>query len=312
MKKNTKILLIAIFGIICFLFGNLTMLIIENHFRKNSPEPVSKKKPNPSLPSEKKASQPSHGKSDTAKENTTVSPENPSLSSTEAKVTEVSTQASIEQETQTTEIVQPQELLNSLAGSELTLQSLEEKNCSQLITVNSSGNQANISLFDKDNNGLWKNDEVDTYGFVGTKGVSADSYEGSYHTPKGFFPVGQAFYIDTLPETNLEIFQITDKTYWVDDPNSEYYNQKIEGYIDGGWNSAEHMIDYYNSYRYGFVINFNMGEDKWLDNGVGKGSAIFFHISYSPTAGCVGVSEDMMTAYLKILDKSKNPFILIQ
>ena len=62
-----------------------------------------------------------------------------------------------------------------------------------------------------------------------------------------------------------------------------------------------------DSYRYGFVINYNM-------NPVvsGAGSAIFFHVSHnSPTAGCVSVSEDKVLDYLAKLDKSKNPYILI-
>ena len=42
----------------------------------------------------------------------------------------------------------------------------------------------------------------------------------------------------------------------------------------------------------------------------GKGSAIFFHISSSPTAGCVGTSQEMVLEYLKVLDKDKNPYIL--
>ncbi len=205
-----------------------------------------------------------------------------------------------------------QNLVDFLNNTDYSFQTLDDVDCQQVITVSSHDtNLATVSLFEKNENGLWKNSGLDTDGFVGSNGVSAESYEGSYQTPYGMYSVGEAFYIDDKPSTGLDIFRVTDKTYWVDDPQSDYYNQKVEGFVINGWNSAEHMIEYYPDYRYGFVINFNMGENKVSDNGVGKGSAIFFHISYSPTAGCVGVSEDMMVAYLNTLDKTKNPYIII-
>ena len=182
---------------------------------------------------------------------------------------------------------------------------LKEKKCSQLIIVDSNGNTAQLSMFEKDEKGIWNNkEELSAPGYVGAAGVSSKSYEGSWQTPAGLFPVGQAFYINDKPKTGLEAFQITSNTYWVDDPNSEYYNQRVEseGAID--WNSAEHMIDIQN-YKYGFVINFNMSPIVKE-----KGSAIFFHISSSPTAGCVGTAEDMVLKYLEVLDKNKNPYIL--
>ena len=171
--------------------------------------------------------------------------------------------------------------------------------------MDSNGNTAQLSMFEKDEKGIWNNkEELSAPGYVGAAGVSSKSYEGSWQTPAGLFPVGQAFYINDKPKTGLEAFQITNNTYWVDDPNSEYYNQRVEseGAID--WNSAEHMIDIQN-YKYGFVINFNMSPIVKE-----KGSAIFFHISSSPTAGCVGTAEDMVLKYLEVLDKNKNPYIL--
>lgn len=99
---------------------------------------------------------------------------------------------------------------------------------------------------------------------------------------------------------------MTEHTYWVDDPESKYYNQRVEGVENKDWNSAEHMIDYYSAYHYGFVIEFNT-----TNIIAGKGSAIFFHCSQSPTAGCVGVSENSLLVYLQILCAERMPFILI-
>ena len=184
---------------------------------------------------------------------------------------------------------------------------LQKNKCSQLIIVESNYNTAQLSMFEKDKNGIWNNiEELETSGYVGAAGVSDKSFEGSWQTPKGLFPVGEAFYIHNKPTTGLESFQITQNTYWVDDPNSAYYNQKVDlkNGVNMDWNSAEHMIDIQN-YEYGFVINFNMSPIE-----KGKGSAIFFHISSSPTAGCVGTSQEMVLEYLKVLDKDKNPYIL--
>ena len=200
-----------------------------------------------------------------------------------------------------------EKLLSYLASAGYSVNDLTS-DCKQLITVNSSGSYAEISFFQLNENGIWKEDkDLMTDGYVGSNGVSKDSYEGSKMTPIGLYEVGQAFYIDTVPQTLLDIFQVTNDTYWVDDPNSKFYNQHIEGLENQDWNSAEHMIDYYNSYRFGFVIEFN------TKNTIpGKGSAIFFHISSQSTRGCVGVPEGMMLKYLSKLNKYYTPYILIQ
>ncbi len=197
--------------------------------------------------------------------------------------------------------------LSSLESAGYSVDDLTQLSCKQLITVNSTWNTAAVSFYEM-NDGVWEEDyELTTNGYVGSMGVSRSSREGSCETPFGLYGVGDAFYIDNKPETSLDTFQVTEDTYWVDDPNSEFYNKRVEGTQEKDWNSAEHMIEYYQSYRYGFVIEFN------TQNIIpGKGSAIFFHISRNPTAGCVGVSDTMMLEYLKKLDNNLNPYILIQ
>ena len=143
------------------------------------------------------------------------------------------------------------------------------------------------------------------YGFVGHNGVTENMHEGGYATPKGLYSVGEAFYIDDKPTTGLDIFQITENTYWVDDPNSSMYNRRVEGRQKADWNSAEHMISFRPSYDYGFVIDYN------TEAVYNAGSAIFFHYSGDPTAGCVGTSTKMVLRYLAALDKKLNPYILI-
>ena len=197
----------------------------------------------------------------------------------------------------------PQAMISALESAGCSIDSLS---AGQLIIVNSQGSSAVIDMYEKDKNGNWSDLELTSYGYVGSNGVDEKSVEGDRKTPYGLFSVGDMFYIDDKPQTSLGSFRITSDTYWVDDPDSAYYNQRVEGTADMDWTSAEHMISYYSSYKYGFVINYNM-------NPVvpGKGSAIFFHVGAEPTAGCVAVSEYNMLSYLSVLDAAKNPYILI-
>ena len=199
-------------------------------------------------------------------------------------------------------------LTSRLNSAGYTMDDLQRRDCRQIITVNAYGSDAVLSFFQCDEAGNWEEiPELQTDGFVGRLGVSRSSYEGSRMTPFGLFGVGDGFYQDDVPETGLNLFRVTEDTYWVDDPSSAYYNQRVEGTANKDWNSAEHMIEYPRAYHYGFVIEFNTSPVV-----PGKGSAIFFHVNNKPTAGCVAVSEDMVLRYLSRLDSSSHPCILIQ
>ena len=188
----------------------------------------------------------------------------------------------------------------------ITIDDLNEKNIKQLIVVESNNTSASISFYEYDNE-QWKgNTSLNSSGYVGSQGTTSEPSEGKAATPKGLYSIGDAFYQSDKPNTNLSSFKITSNTYWVDDPNSVYYNKRVEGTSNKDWNSAEHMSEI-GVYKYGFVINYNV-------NPVikGAGSAIFFHISSNnPTGGCVSAPEDKVVDYLSRLDKSKNPYILI-
>jgi len=176
----------------------------------------------------------------------------------------------------------------------------------QLVIVNSSGSRAKIHFFEKLEDGLWVEDEaLRVNGYVGKHGTTNDKREGDLATPIGQFPVGSAFYIDSAPQTGLDSFLITENTYWVDDPDSDFYNRRVEGLADKDWDSAEHMIKNQPNYSYGFVIEYN------IECTPGKGSAIFFHVSDKYTTGCVATSKRAMLRYLAVLDAGKNPYILI-
>lgn len=174
----------------------------------------------------------------------------------------------------------------------------------QCIAVVSSGSSCKVYLFERDG-GAWQ-EVSSTGGAVGKNGVSAESYEGDNRTPKGLFTLGFAFGTKNMTDLKLPYRRINDRCYWVDDPSSEYYNMWVES-DSIEWESAEHLADYPNSYRYAVVINYNM--DPIVP---GAGSAIFLHCKTgSYTAGCVAVPEADMLDILYWLDSDAAPVILI-
>lgn len=219
--------------------------------------------------------------------------------------TEIKTQTEAEATETNPVILAPENMVNLLVQNDNSLDSLSEIGCKQFVTVSSNGSNAHIDFYELKENEWVLDEALSCDGFVGANGVTTDMHEGGYASPKGLYPIGDAFYIYNKPETGLSTFEVTNETYWVDDPDSKYYNKRVEGISDKDWNSAEHMIDYAAAYEYGFVIDYNP------DAVYNAGSAIFFHISYSSTAGCVGTDKDMVLQYLAKLDSTKNPYILI-
>lgn len=270
------------------------------------PEETSSSAPPDSVPETTFAEEPTTEPATTAAETTmpTLPPE--TTAATEATVpetTEPPTQETTESPTQDT---QPQKdpLTVFLEQGGITFDDLEKKNCSQLIIVCADGTYAQIHFYSR-GSGQWTEvSSLSCSGRVGRSGASSQKQEGDGTTPTGLYSIGSGFYIHSAPQTGLDLFQVTQDTYWVDDPDSQFYNQRIEGTENKDWDSAEHMIDY-SAYRYGFVVDYNLTAE------YNAGSAIFFHIGNSSTAGCIATSENMVLAYLAQLDKTQRPHILI-
>ena len=115
-------------------------------------------------------------------------------------------------------------------------------------------------------------------------------------TPAGAFEITAAFGTAPNPGTALPYIDITENTYLVDDPGSEYYNRIVDvKKIVPDFRSAEKMIEF-PEYKYGAVINYNP------ENIPGKGSGIFLHCSSKPyTAGCISADETVIIEILKNL-----------
>ena len=179
----------------------------------------------------------------------------------------------------------------------------------QAILVTAEGSAARICCYERLPSGIWQACEAigAIKGHVGRHGVRREKREGDGCTPGGWFRLGHAFGCRPKPETLMPYRPITPDRFWVDDPESWYYNTWVEGIDQKDWSSAEHLADYPDSYAYAAVIEYNM-----RPSDPGKGSAIFLHCGAAPTAGCVAVPDNAMLRLLMWLDPSKKPVIILR
>lgn len=144
--------------------------------------------------------------------------------------------------------------------------------------------------------------------YIGENGSDFEPDYGSGLTPGGVFHSDEGFYIKEKPDTSFPMFEITEDTYWVTDPESEYYNQKVEGTEGKDWSSADHMITSEKSYKCGLVINYNTTSPD-----SGKASAIFLQCGSAPTEGSIAIPENVMKTILGWIDSDSrvNVFITV-
>ena len=180
---------------------------------------------------------------------------------------------------------------------------------SQLITITSTGgSNGELVMWQKDNNGIWY--EYDRmYARLGSAGMKAASevYEKDMSTPTGVYTLTEAFGAAANPGSGVPYRQLDGSEYWVDDPNSIYYNTMQFGEANGRWTSAEHLIEYKNAYKYSLVIDYNRSPVI-----PGKSSAIFLHVDVGiPTWGCPAVAENKMIKILNWINPSSNPKVIL-
>lgn len=113
-----------------------------------------------------------------------------------------------------------------------------------------------------------------------------------------FYTLGQAFGVANNPGSTRSYLKVNQNHYWIDDPQSSYYNQLVDITQTGKqWNSAEHLINYSKAYKYAIAVNFNTSHIS------GEGSAIFLHCATgSTTAGCISIDEAHMIYTLQHLN----------
>lgn len=189
-------------------------------------------------------------------------------------------------------------------GMELTPGDVEKLKTASLtdrliVVLPKSGKSVHVEVyaFEK-KNAVWK-ERIRTDGFVGFNGIWKTTFEGAGRTPAGVYSFGRAFGTEADPGSLKPYTKLTGNDFWVDDPDSKYYNQWVGGDVaDRDWKSAEDMSKEVIAYKYAVAIDYNV-------NPVvrGAGSAIFLHCSKGkPTAGCVAVPEAVMIELLKFID----------
>jgi len=158
------------------------------------------------------------------------------------------------------------------------------------------------------NNGGWHLVFPTFAGSIGEMGFAAidNKKEGDGKSPSGVFPLGIAFGYDPSVVTKMPYRQATEDDFWVDDVNSEDYNQWVKGEPNAA--SWEKMRRDDDQYKVGVVIEYNM-----YPIVKGKGSAIFLHVwkGGGATLGCVSMPEEMVLKILGWLDPAKKPLIIM-
>ncbi len=205
----------------------------------------------------------------------------------------------------------PMETENAIAA--LTLRRLlldagmeiEDVPGSQLIIVESSGADGMLYCFEC-TDGVWREALGSCTAWLGSSGVSWEKTEGDNTTPGGLYRVGMAFGFECPEGLTLPFRTITEESYWIDDPDSVWYNTWVEGTQEQDWDSAEHLMDYAEAYALAVVIEYNTAPVV-----PGAGSAIFLHCGEAYTAGCVSVRQSDLEAILAWLHPDADSVILI-
>jgi L,D-peptidoglycan transpeptidase YkuD (ErfK/YbiS/YcfS/YnhG family) len=133
----------------------------------------------------------------------------------------------------------------------------------------------------------------------GKSGVRAAKREGDGASPAGTFPLVSGFYRPDRvapPRTDLPMIAIQSNHGWVDEPADPKYNRLIQlpypAHHEEMW-LADHVYD--------IVVVIGYNTDPVVP---GAGSAIFMHIArpdFSPTAGCIAVSRQVLEPLLGLL-----------
>ena len=130
---------------------------------------------------------------------------------------------------------------------------------------------------------------IKTHAYIGKNGLTTNKIEGDGKTPLGEFELGIILSMQK---------DITENMYWIDDVNSNYYNQLVDiTKVQKDWATAEHLIDYPIQYEYLIEIKINP------NNIPKKGSAVFLHCeNKKPTAGCIAIDRNVMKQIIENTD----------
>lgn len=144
---------------------------------------------------------------------------------------------------------------------------------------------------------------------IGPAGIGRKQREGDGVTPQGTFPIREIFYrADRMmkPTVHLPLRALLQNDGWCDAPDDPRYNQLVK--LPYGA-SAEKM--WRDDHLYDLVAVMGFNDDPVV---AGKGSAIFLHLArsdqnepdYTPTAGCIALTQSDLLAALEQLRPGDN------
>jgi L,D-peptidoglycan transpeptidase YkuD (ErfK/YbiS/YcfS/YnhG family) len=143
---------------------------------------------------------------------------------------------------------------------------------------------------------------------LGAAGIGAAS-EGSTRTPAGTYTLTEAFGRLGDPGTALPYRVIDQQDWWVSDTTSRLYNQHARC-AAGSCPFRESAGE--NLWQQGWVYDLAVVIDYNRQGTPGAGSAFFLHVTNGqPTAGCVAVDRDSLTALLRWLRPAARPLVSI-
>ena len=124
---------------------------------------------------------------------------------------------------------------------------------------------------------------------LGRSGIRSAKREGDHAKPRGCFALTGVLYRKVRPLAPLPVKRIKPEDGWCDDRNARQYNRPIRLPAREG-----HERLYRDDQVYDVVITLDHNQSPRVR---GHGSAIFFHLArpgYSPTEGCVAISDEDM------------------
>lgn len=173
-------------------------------------------------------------------------------------------------------------------------------------TPSKTSSYAAVTAYEQTQNGDWIVKNTTENGRVGKNGIEPipTRKQSSNQTPQGIMKLMGAFGIADNPGALFPYTKITNNMYWDLNSGTSNYNRLV--YKNPGGN-YEHLIGYQVPYKYMFTTDYN------IEQAAEKGGAIFFHCNGTkgPTSGCISVPEETMKWYMKWLDPSKNPVIIV-
>jgi L,D-peptidoglycan transpeptidase YkuD (ErfK/YbiS/YcfS/YnhG family) len=195
-------------------------------------------------------------------------------------------------------------LANQIAGAD---------SATQLVTVvaaRHSSTQGMLQVW-KRSGECWASVAGPWPAWLGQRGTSARKLEGDRTTPAGLFGFNPVMYgLARNPGVRYRYHRIVCGDWWVEDPQSPYYN-KFHHVRCGSKPpfkiTSEDMSRSPEAYRHLAVIDSNT--DPIVP---GRGSGIFMHVSRGqPTLGCVSLPLPQLLRVLRWLRPASAPLIAI-